>query len=185
MKESSDEDIARIVQSGDSEAFGELVTRYEVKLKRYARKFLSREEDAEDLVQEVFIKAYTNIQSYDSTFRFSPWIYRIAHNTFVNELRKKRRYSTGIFDADVLLPLLPAKETTDAPAIDSEIRREIDQVLETLPPKYREVIVLYYFEDVSYQEISDILQIPVTTVGVRMTRARAKLHEALKSKSNI
>jgi RNA polymerase sigma-70 factor, ECF subfamily len=185
MIEHSDEDIARIVQSGDIEAFGELVTRYEAKLKRYARKFLSREEDVEDLVQEVCIKAYTNIQSFDPSLRFSPWIYRIAHNTFVNELKKKSRYSTGIFDADVVLPLLPARETADALALDTEIRHEIDEVLETLPPKYREVIVLYYFEDISYQEMSDILQIPVTTVGVRMTRARAKLHGAFKSKSNI
>lgn len=180
MSDKADEIIALAVQAGDIEAFGELVARYEDKLKRYARKFLAREEEIEDLVQDVFIKAYTNINSFDIKLRFSPWIYRIAHNTFVNELKRKSRYGFDFFEADVLLPLLPAPERADDYVLSDELRVEIDKSLKSLPPKYREVIILHYFEDLSYQEISDILKIPVTTVGVRMTRARAKLKKEIK-----
>ena len=164
MTELSDEEVAIAVQKGNVDSFGELIDRYEAKLKRYARKFLNTEEEIEDLVQDVFIKSYTNIQSFDNEKKFSPWIYRIAHNTFVNELKRKDRGGFVLFDADTILPLLPAKETADSEAIEAEIEAEIDSLVEKLPAKYREVIVLHYFESLSYQEISDVLQIPVTTV---------------------
>lgn len=189
MEELSDEKIAGAVQAGDAEAFGVLIERYEAKLKRYARKFLNYQEEIEDLVQDVFIKSYTNIQSFDMDQRFSPWIYRIAHNTFVNELKRKKRGSFVFFDADTILPQLPAKETADSEALDSELRAELDSLLTELSVKYREIIVLYYFEELSYQEISEVLKIPVTTVGVRMSRARKKLRTSYdqkdKSKQSI
>ena len=175
MDELNDEQIAKAVQAGNAEQFGELIARYEAKLKRYARKFLNYQDEIEDLVQDVFIKAYTNIQSFDLDQRFSPWIYRIAHNTFVNELRRKKRVGFPVFDVDIILPQLPAKETTDEVALSTELRAELDSLLTDLPDKYREALVLYYFEDLNYQEISDVLQIPVTTVGVRMNRGRKKL----------
>ena len=178
MQDATDEQIAQAVQEGDVDAFGELMSRYEEKLKRYARKFLSRQEDIEDLVQDVFIKAYEHIQSFDTDQRFSPWIYRIAHNTFVNELKRKSRFGFGVFDPDVVLPLVPGKETADGETLRAELKEEVEAHLDSLPEKYREVMILFYFEELSYAEISDVLQIPVTTVGVRMNRARAKLSEA-------
>lgn len=183
MTEYTDEEIARLVQDGNVDIFGELVVRYETKLKRYAQKFLSRQEDIDDLVQDVFIKAYEHLNSFDASLRFSPWIYRIAHNLFVNELRRKSRYGFGVFDADVILPLVPAKETADADTLAEELKGEMEESVSALAPKYREVIILHYFENLSYQEISDVLQIPVTTVGVRMTRARAKLKEVYKNQT--
>jgi len=89
ISEKTDEEIALMVQQGDIQAFGMLVDRYERKIKRYAKKFISSAEDAKDLAQEVFMKAYANIQSFNAERRFSPWIYRIAHNEFVNALKKK------------------------------------------------------------------------------------------------
>ena len=180
MNDLTDEQIAIKVQAGDGDAFGVLIERYEAKLKRYARKFLNRLEDIEDLVQDVFIKAYTNIQSFDTDQRFSPWIYRIAHNTFVNELKRQQRGGFAIFEADTFLPQLPAKETADSDALDADLKAELDSLLLELLPKYREVVVLYYFEELSYQEISEVLHIPVTTVGVRMNRARTKLRSCYK-----
>jgi len=175
--EVADEVIVTAVQKGNVDAFGELMERYETKLKRYGRKFLREKEDIEDLVQEVFIKTYTNIQSFDTTLRFSPWIYRIAHNIFVNELKRKSRYGHSVFDSDAILPFLVAKETTDEFTLKEELKEEMDTVLDSLSPKYREVLILHYFEDLSYKEISDVLQIPTTTVGVRMTRARTQLQK--------
>jgi len=175
MSELSDEQIASAVQAGDSEAFGILIERYEAKLKRYARKFLNYQDEIEDLVQDVFIKSYTHIQSFDTSQRFSPWLYRVAHNTFVNELKRKQRAGFIFFDADTILPYLQAQETADEEALSTELRGELDSLLIELPDKYKEVVILYYFEELSYQEISEVLQIPVTTVGVRMNRGRTKL----------
>ena len=85
----TDEEIAAAVQGGDSEAFGLLVQRYEQKLLRYGSKFLISGEDPKDLLQDIFIKAYANIQSFDARRVFSPWMYRIAHNEFINAGKKR------------------------------------------------------------------------------------------------
>ncbi len=171
----TDEAIAAAVQKGNIDMFGELMQRYDTKLKRYGRKFLSRDDDIEDVIQDVFIKVYENIQSFDTSLRFSPWIYRIAHNVFVNELKRKSRYGFAALDPEVFLPLLPARETADDLAIADELKDELETLLQTLSAKYREVIVLHYLEELTYQEISDILQISVSAVGVRIMRARKKL----------
>lgn len=180
----SDEEIAKAVQLGNGEQFGELISRYEDKLKRYARRFLAREDEVEDLVQDVFIKAYTNIKSFDTELRFSPWIYRIAHNTFVNELKNKERYGLTIFDTDTIFAFLPAKEQADTNALYEDDKNLLNESLSQLSPKLREVVVLHYFEDLSYKEIADVLQIPTTTVGVRITRAKNKLQQLITNKTS-
>ena len=95
--ECGDEEIARRVQEGDIESFGLLVGRYEAKITRYAGKFLLNGEDDKDLAQEVFIKAYVNIQSFDANRKFSSWLYRIAHNEFINAIRKRSWSRFSIF----------------------------------------------------------------------------------------
>jgi RNA polymerase sigma-70 factor (ECF subfamily) len=175
----TDEQVAARVQAGESEAFGELVGRYEAKLMRYGRKFLSDPEDAQDVVQDVFVKAYENIRSFDPARRFSPWIYRIAHNEFVNALKKKAsRPTVFTIDFDTLFPNLSAEETSDRTALERDVRRELDVYLGRLDAKYREPLILYYLEGMEYREISDILQIPVSTVGVRLARGRAMLKKS-------
>ncbi len=175
----SDEEVAKAVQEGDGELFGELITRYEEKLKRYARRFLAREDEVEDLVQDVFIKSYTNIKSFNPELRFSPWIYRVAHNTFVNELKRKERYGSTIFDTDTMFAFMSAKERADTDTLTEENKKLIGESLSQLSPKLREVLVLHYFEDLSYKEISDVLQIPTTTIGVRINRAKEKLQKII------
>lgn len=176
----ADEAVALRVQAGDKEAFGLLIERYSAKLSRYARKFLASPDDRDDLVQDVFMKAYMNIQSFDATRRFSPWIYRIAHNEFVNAL-SRRKFTESLFslDLDTFFPQLVAHETADADAHRSEMRAMLDKGLAQIPPKYREPLVLYYFEDLDYKEIADILHIPVSTVGVRLIRGKKALQEQL------
>lgn len=178
MPEMTDEEIALRVQAGEQDAYGDLISRYEAKLMRYARKFLSDKEDATDIVQDIFIKAYENIQSFDATRRFSPWIYRIAHNEFVNALKKKatRRIVFAI-DMDTLFPHLASTETADSVALERDMRETLEKHLEGVSMKYREPLVLYYLESLDYKEISEILQIPVSTVGVRLARGRASLQK--------
>lgn len=182
----SDEEIVKMVQTGQIERFGELVRRYEAKMSSYGRRFISQSEDIKDLVQDVFLKAYVNIKSFDTRRKFSSWIYRIAHNEFVNALKKKSWEKTFSFmNFDAILPHLPAKEE-DLPDWEwekEEAKQQLDRSLSRLEPKYREPVVLYYYEKLDYQEIADTLRLPVSTVGVRLRRARDKLKRIISAES--
>ena len=176
MPEKTDETIAMEVQKGDASSFGLLMQRYEAKLARYGRKFIADSDDIKDLVQEVFIKAYVNIQSFDASRRFSPWIYRIAHNEFVNAIKKKKgRMTFSLSDFDTLLPHPMAKEDIESDAQRKELRGMLERSVQALDPKYREPLVLYYFEDMDYKEIGEILKMPVSTVGIRLQRGKGML----------
>ena len=171
----SDEQVAERVQQGDAEIFGVLVERYEPKLLRYGRKFLSTHEDIEDIVQDIFLSAYQNMQSFDASQRFSPWIYRIAHNAFVNGLRKKSRNPLVFIDFDTLVSHPVYEDPADAERDQREMKVMIDKGLEKIPDKYREVLILFYLEEVPYKEIAEILQVPQNTVGVRLRRGKEAL----------
>jgi RNA polymerase sigma-70 factor (ECF subfamily) len=151
---------------------------------RYAKRFLFPPDEAKDLLQDIFIKVYVNIRSFDIDRRFSPWIYRIAHNEFVNALKKKKkeRGNVSLFYVDVLFPHPIAKETAD----DATSRREMAQVLEgsldKLGSKYKEALVLYYLEDMDYKEIAEVLRIPISTVGVRLQRGKTMLKKLVEEK---
>jgi len=175
MPEKTDEEIAKQVQLGDVESFGLLIARYEPKITRYAKKFIFNGEDAKDLVQEAFIKAYTNIQSFDVGRSFSPWMYRIAHNEFINAVKKKTKNPVFSFDFDAIFPQPIAEETADKDINNKELRQAIDACLGKLDPKYREPLVLYYFEEMDYKEIAEILTVPVSTIGVRLSRGKIML----------
>ena len=182
----TDEAIALEVQKNNAPAFGVLVERYEEKISRYGRRFFRSGDDVKDLVQDVFLKAYTNIQSFDATRRFSPWIYRIAHNEFVNAIRKRSGKETvSMFDLDILFPHPVAKETADEKANRTELKKTLDRHLTELRPKYREPLILYYYEDMDYKEIADILQIPISTVGIRLRRGKGMLQKFVKELKTI
>lgn len=175
----TDEQIVKKVISGDLDAYGVLVDRYTLKLKRYAQRFLFDFDDREDLVQEVFLKSYVNLQGFDSGRKFSPWIYRIAHNEFVNALKRRERIPVILPDPEIVFPNLIAPETANDWSEKNEARAFIDKVVTTLEAKYREILILYYFEDLSYGEISDVLHIPISTVGVRLNRGRVAVKKTI------
>ena len=175
--EPTDAELIAAVLGGDSASFEPLIRKYQPRVFATARRYARRESEVEDIVQEVFIKAYVNIKSFDTARRFSPWIYRIAHNEFVNNIKKrqKERDNVSIFDFDTLFPHLIAKETADDGFNKAEVKRMLERSLDTLSEKYKEPLVLYYFEDMDYREIADILHIPISTVGVRLQRGRMML----------
>ncbi len=182
--ERTDEEVVALVQGGDPNLFGILVERYEPKLARYGRRFLFNADEVKDLLQDIFIKTYTNLHGFDVSRRFSPWIYRIAHNEFVNAVKKKKkeRDILSLFYMDILFPHPVAKETADGAAERREIKAMLEQFLQDVGPRYRNPLILYYFEDMDYKEIAEILRIPVSTVGVRLQRGKALLRKMVEQK---
>jgi RNA polymerase sigma-70 factor (ECF subfamily) len=181
----TDEEIVLLIKKGDSELFGELVKRYEAKMKRYAHKFLFGRNDTDDLIQDVFIKTYVNLQSFDDSRKFSPWIYRIAHNAYVNALKKKLTDKVFSIDFDTFLPHPKAIETADGDSDKMFTKEMLDKHLDMIGEKYREPLILYFYEDMDYKEISDILGIPASTVGVRINRGKKILKEILEKNNFV
>ncbi len=177
----TDESVVRQVLDGDTNAFAELVKRYEVKITRYGHKFMNGQEDIRDVVQDIFIKAFENLRSFNTSMKFSSWLYRIAHNAFVNRLRDSHRKLLRI-DFDTVTPFLFSSDNLEDVFFHKENQRRIEASLKDLDIKYREVIVLRYFEELSYDEISDVLKIPVSTVGVRLNRAVRAMKEVFEKK---
>ena len=174
----TDEALAKRLQAGDKDVFVFFMQRYEAKLLRYGTKFLPRGEDIQDIVQDVFLSAYENIRSFDPNQRFSPWIYRIAHNAFVNALKKRIRNPLVFMEFDTLLPHVAYDDPDETERDRADMRVLIDKGLEGISPKYREVLILHYLEELGYQEIADILRVPISTIGVRLKRGKEALRAA-------
>jgi RNA polymerase sigma-70 factor (ECF subfamily) len=167
----------------DSTSYRLLIERYHPKLFRYVVR-LARlpKEDAEDILQEVFIKAYVNLNDYDLNLKFSSWIYRIAHNETVSFLRRAAaRPKAAYFDPEFEAEEERLKADIDL-AAEADLRFRAGQIHEALTkidPKYQTVLVLKYLEDKSYEEMSDILKKPPGTIATLLNRAKKKLKEVL------
>lgn len=173
-----DEQVVGRVLAGNAYDFRIIVERYTPKLERYAHTYIFTHEQREDLLQDIFLKAYMHLRDYDSRRRFSPWIYRIAHNVFINAIRSKSRARVFSVDWDMVFPHPSSRERADTELLHKESALQVTACLERIPPKYREPLALYYLEDMDYQSISQILRIPVSTVGVRLNRGRSLLRKA-------
>lgn len=168
----TDQAIVTQVRGGDSAAYDLLMKRYEQKLLRYIFYQTADEALAADIVQEAFIKAYENLWSYNPTYPFSSWLYRIAHNQMVNAFRKQRHVE---LNSDHLLETLEY-DPKIAESIDRDfMKADVQDCLRQLDKKYREVLQLLFFEQMSYSDVSDILHIPTSTVGVWVSRGKSKL----------
>ncbi|MBK8348346.1 MAG: RNA polymerase sigma factor [Saprospiraceae bacterium] len=174
----SDREIIRL-SLADLEYFACLVLKYEVRLLSYIKKISqSNHDEAEDILQEAFIKIWKNLNGYDPRLKLESWIFRIVHNETISYWRKKTSYSKDniVRLDDERLHTLMAAEDVDEMAGESFFRI-IEEVLPLLKQEYREVLVLKYLEDKSYIEISDILKIPEGTVATRINRAKKSFKE--------
>ncbi len=176
----SDADLVRLALK-DKQSFYYLVKRYEAKLMRYINHATNvSPQEAEDLLQEIFIKVYRNLNGFDPRLSFSSWIYRIAHNEVVNYYHKNKRRFEGLdVHADDEEIEAFAELISDAPdgyetLVKEEDALKIKQILAKLPAKYRDVLILYYLEGLSYSEISDVLRKPSGTVATLLNRAKSK-----------
>lgn len=171
---SDDEDLGLVRRSlaGQTEAFGELVTRYQRVMYTVALRMLGNPEDAQDATQDAFVKAYQRLTTFDTSYRFYSWMYRILVNECLNVNRDRRPEEP--LDADVAGSGSPFDSTVAA-----ERRMQIDTALLQLTPEYRTVVVLRHFAGQSYEEIAEALAIPVKTVKSRLYTARQQLGELL------
>jgi RNA polymerase sigma-70 factor (ECF subfamily) len=179
-------ELIRLVLAGDAEPFGEIVRSYESRIFATVYRILGHAEDARELAQEVFLRAWSKLKTFREGARFSTWLYTIALNLTRSELRKRkvrRDLRTVSLDAgpgDNPRPEPPAPlESPDDALGRSELYDLALRRIETLEPEAKEVVVLRDMQDLSYGEIAEILECPVGTVRSRLHRARESLREAL------
>ena len=179
LKKLSDEEIIFLVQK-NSEFFGEIIDRYEKKLDRYLARISSiSKEEREDLLQDIFLAVYENIFSFEKDEKFSSWIYRIAHNKSVDYWRKNKKRE-GEISVDEHLFFVESqfwKKDVEDEIQKIENKELLEKLFQKLDLKYREIFVLRFEEEKSYDEISEILKIPKSTVGVWLNRARKQLQK--------
>jgi RNA polymerase sigma-70 factor (ECF subfamily) len=184
----SDEELIKRFQNGDLYAFDLIVHRYKDQLLNFSFRFLGNIEEAQDVVQETFLRLYRNRNAYRRIAKFSTWLYTIASNLAKTELRKrKRRKLVSISDLgfeEKEYEIQDLKADTERVADYSLKEKIIQKAIEELPPRFRQVIILRDIQELSYEEVGKILKIPLGTVKSRVNRARLKLQGKLQDISD-
>lgn len=186
--EKTDEELV-ILTLKNQDYYACLIKRYEKKLTQYVKRITDLSpEDIQDIIQEVFIKTYQNLNDFDQELKFSSWIYRIAHNEAINHIRKiKYKFiSSDNEDKAEILEKITAETNIEYDINLKFFRKNIQEILQNLDKKYKEVLILKYLEDKDYKEISDILQKPMGTIATLINRAKKKFKAELeKNKSKL
>jgi RNA polymerase sigma-70 factor (ECF subfamily) len=178
----TDEQLVRKSQEDDERAFGELVSRYESKVYSLALKMLRNPEDAEDVLQDTFLRAYRGIKSFKGNSTFSTWIYRITANSALMRLRKRQLPTVSIDDADEREAPINIADWAPGPVeqiLNQETQAAMTEAIEALPPEFRQVFVLRDIEELSNAEVAEILDLSVAAVKSRLHRARLKVRNRL------
>jgi len=174
----SDLELVERAVAGDEKCFEEIVRRYQRPIASYIYRIIEDYETSLDITQEVFIKVYNNLSSYSSSYKFSTWIYRIAHNATIDYLRRDNKDQE--IESEVGFIRLESQNPT--PERESELREELREVklaIKALSPAYRELILLRHSQGLSYEEIAEITGLPIGTVKNRLFRARAEIKKLL------
>jgi RNA polymerase sigma-70 factor (ECF subfamily) len=173
-REPSDEEAIGRVLDGDTEAFAFLVRRHRERVRRLGMSFFRDEEEADDFAQDVFVKAYTALASFQGRSQFSTWLLRIAYNTAINA-KKRTRERTGL-DEESLAGSSPG---TDEAHLREETARAVREAMAELQPRQALCIELYFYYDLKYSEIAEITGYPVNTIKSHVFRAKRILRERL------
>lgn len=170
--------LLKRIAEGERELFGELVLKHQDFIFNVVSKYVRFEEEARDLTQDVFLKAYENIEKFRGDSKLSSWLYTIAYNLSMNWSERKAGRETQLDDEYAETLAAPADITEEVYDRELQLAR-ISEVLAELPEKYQAVIKLYYFEAKSYQEISEALGLPMNTVKVHLLRAKEQIRRKL------
>lgn len=187
---SSLEDEALIIKAieGSSQAYRKLMSKYDRALFFHLNKMVRDKGMIEDLIQEIFSKAFVNLHSYNNAYAFSTWLYRIATNHTIDFLRKKKLQTFSIDepistkDGEMQMEIPDSSFEADQGILNKQRNKVVFEAIESLPEKYRAVIEMRHMEEKSYQEISEILDLPLGTVKAHIFRARELLFKYLKDK---
>ena len=171
--------IDRCVRGGETRRFADLVHRYQDRVYGMALRATGRAEDAEDVAQEVFLAAYRGLAGFKGDAEFSTWLYRIAWNRAADWLRRNRRPGRRTEPLDAAEEIADGGAGPDADLLRSEDRRRLARAVEGLEERYRAVIELLYFQDLPYEQMAAVLDVPVRTVETRLYRARRLLRTRL------
>ena len=164
----SDEKIVKLVRSKDKELYSHIIKRYQDKLMRYAFYIAGDEDKAADIVQEAFLKTFINLKGFDTNKKFSSWIYRITHNETIRNLSCNKKQIPIPKDLD-----FDSGINLEDDLIKKELQAHAKKCLSQIPLIYKEPLSLFFLEEKSYEEISDILRVPIGTIGTRINRAKA------------
>lgn len=182
--EEEDKSDAELIELAkiDSESFGFLMERYQAPLFRYIRRISQLpNEDAEDLLQEVFIKIYQKLNEYNELLKFSSWAYRIAHNQVIDHFRKmKARPATDNLEDEELAKIFRSEQNEDYDIFNRECAERIRKCIKEIPFKYREILILRFLEEKNYEEIMDILKKPKGSVATLIARGKNILTKNMK-----
>lgn len=179
-------EIIRRALNNDQSAYKEILTKYEIGVRSVVRKMVFDTQEADDLVQEAFIKAFNSLSSFNFEFSFATWLYKIAANNCIDYLRKKRlktySYDKPVSqkDGETQQEFADNVANIEKQIIQSETSLQIKAAIEELPEKYRLVIVMRHQEEKSYEEISELLDLPLGTIKARIFRAREMLNKSLR-----
>jgi RNA polymerase sigma-70 factor (ECF subfamily) len=178
----SDEKLILRFQEGDINAYNELVKRYKDRLLNFVFRYFNNVEQAEDVVQDTLIKLYTHASYYKNVAKFSTWIFTIAKNNALTELRKNKRKKTdSLWTDDGKFIDISTKEESLESKVQNEIAiDQLNKFLDEIPENFRIAVVLRDFQELSYEEISKILEIPIGTIKSRINRGRIQLAEKMK-----
>jgi RNA polymerase sigma-70 factor, ECF subfamily len=181
LREISDLELVASAIGGSEDGFEGLVRRYQRPITGYIFRMLGDYESSLDVSQEVFIKVYNSLSRYSSEYKFSTWLYRIAHNAAIDHMRRNsvnaQSLETENVDGTYQLQIECPKPSPEQDREHSEWRTEIDQVVKRLPAAYRELIILRHSHDMSYDEIADVTGLPLGTVKNRLFRAREMMRD--------
>jgi RNA polymerase sigma factor (sigma-70 family) len=183
-----DADYVLEARSGNQDAYKALTLKYERAIYYHINKIVRDSGIIDDLVQETFLKAFNNIHSYDTSFAFSTWLYRIATNHSIDYLRKKKLKTLSIDqpiqtrDGELTIDLPDENAQSDSRIIGRERSNILKHAIQILPDRYRVIIQLRHMEEKSYEEIAQILELPLGTVKAHIFRARELLYKYLKDR---
>lgn len=180
-----DDKWVQLAVKGDEKAYAELSNKYQKPLYFHIRKMIRETDYVEDLVQDIFMKAFKNLKNYKNDYAFSTWLYRIATNHTIDYLRKKKldtfSINTDSSDEDQAPIQLEDEDShTDEPMIRRQRKNKVHEAIDQLPEKYRLIILKRHIEEKSYQEISEEMDIPLGTVKAHIFRARELLYKYMK-----
>ena len=188
--ESREEDAALIKRAlkGDQKAFKRLRLKYFDAIYNAIYRMIRDKEEVTDLTQEAFIKAFTSLASFNEEYAFSTWLFKIATNNSIDYIRKKKLQTFSIDkpieskDSDYTFEIPDSTYEADSDLISNQRKKFLDDAISSLPPRYRQVIILRHVEEKEYQEIAELLKLPLGTVKAHIFRARELLYKKLRDK---